>query len=257
MASYNNLLYNKQDGVARLSLNRPEARNALNTELFLEMLEALEDADQDPDTRVVVLTGEGPVFCAGQDLKFTAALTGEDMAYYLAVNNGAREKLMGMDKPVVARVQGPAVGGGEYIVTSCDIIVMNEATFLRMAEIRTGQCSGGAHLYTVGRQHSLEINLTGRDIYAPEAERWGLINKSVPLAKLDETVNEYVEMLIANPPIPLAHTKRVTTMMLNLAGFRTGTDYIQALSRYLHTTEDRKEAQAAFREKRKPVFQGR
>ena len=257
MADYKTLLYEKQGQVLRLSLNRPEARNALNTELFKEMLVALEEANADPDVRVIVLTGTGPVFCAGQDLKFTSTLTTEGMAEYSGVNNATRQKLMTMDKPVVARVQGAAVGGGAYLITSCDIIVMNEATFLRMAEIRTGQCSGGAHLYTVGRQRSLEINLTGRDIYAPEADRWGMINKSVPLDKLDETVNEYVEMLIANPPIPLAHTKRVTMMMLELAGFNAGRGYLQALARYLHSTDDRKEAQQAFKEKRKPVFKGR
>ena len=256
-ATYQFVLVERTPPVCTVKLNRPDKRNALNTPLFRELLDALHQANDDPEVRVVVLGAEGPVFCAGQDLRFTYQQPQREFEEYGALNQATRDFLRTMGKPVVARVQGDALGGGTYLATACDIIVAARHARFAMREIAAGLQSGGAHLLTIGRQRSLEMNLTGRFVGAEEAERWGLINRCVEPEELDSVVQEYVAMLADKPPLGLMYTKRATNLLLEAMGFELLQRYNREVSRILHATEDRAEAQAAFLERRKPVFKGR
>lgn len=256
MADYQRHIYEKDGPIARITFNRPERRNAHDTLFFQELCDALDDAEQDENVRVVVLTGNGPVFCAGQDLKFTASADRAQTLEYSAWNRRGRDKIQYLAKPVIARVNGDALGGGTYIATACDLIVALDGARLAMREINAGVHSGGAHLLTIGRQRSLEMNLLGRYVYAEEAAQWGLINKCVrTVEELDRQVAEWSELLVNLPPLGLRATKKATNLALELAGYQ---QLRQAeIGRDLFYTEDYWEAKRAFVEKRKPNFKGR
>lgn len=248
--------YEVAGATAVVTLCRPERRNALDSVVLRNLLVALNDAEHDEAVRVVVLTGEGPTFCAGQNLKFTLEANFDEKEEYQRLNYAVRDRLRRLDKPVVARVQGDALGGGTYLATSCDLIVAVRTARFAMREIHSGEQSGGAHLFTIGRARASEMNLLGRYVQADEAERWGLINRSVEPEQLDGAVAEYVDALAALPPIGLKYTKISQNLLLDMAGYAA---HVQARpgNPYLFLTEDAKEARQAFVERRKPKFQGR
>ena len=248
----------EKDGpIATITFTRPERRNALDTEVFEELYESLADCDRDDSVRVVVLTGEGPVFCAGQNLKFTHAATPAEYARYGEINMYTREFITTMGKPVIARVQGPAAGGGVYILTCCDIIVAVDDGWFAMREIQSGVQSGGSHMLAIGLQRAREMNLTGRRIPAQEAYEMGLINRVVPKEELDAVVRDFADQIIALPPMGVRATKLSMRVAMEGAGYSVRNHGGRAAGWYLPLTEDNKEAKRAFAEKRPPVFKGR
>ncbi len=242
--------------VWRVVLNRPEVRNAHDLRMFKELVDAFDVAENDVDCRCVVLTAEGNVFSAGQDLKFSRGATARDRDDYGRWNIAARQRIQRNFKPVVARVNGPAIGGGCYLATACDLIVSVDTAFFQMGEIQAGNHGGGAHLFTIGRARSLELALLGRRISAQTALEWGLINKCVPEAELDAAVADYTDTLAGLPPVAMRYTKSATNLLLDMAGFSNLLEAGTAMHRYLNLTPDGAEAKAAFAEKRKPNFTG-
>ncbi|MDP3064748.1 MAG: enoyl-CoA hydratase/isomerase family protein [Chloroflexota bacterium] len=258
MSKYETIKYEVKAPIATVTLNRPERRNALNTELCTEMADALLEAEADENIRVIVLTGAPPVFCAGQDLKFTYKQDPAEFQAYGQSNQRAQQTMRHLKKAVIARVNGDALGGGTYMATACDIVVAVSTARFAMREINAGLTSTGAHFYTIGMRRALEMSLTGRYVFADEAERWGLINKAVPADKLDQAVNEYAEMIANLPPLGVMYTKQVNAFMWdNVANMQALRPMQQVISSILHKTEDRAEAQRSVLEKRKPVFNGR
>lgn len=253
---YKSLLVEKNGPVWRVVLNRPEVKNAHDLNMFREIVEAFDEVENDPDCRCAVLTGTGSFFCSGQDLKFTRSADPRMVDAYGRWNAAARQRIQRNFKPVVAAVNGPAIGGGVYLATACDLVVAVDTAYFQMREIQAGNHSGGSFLHTIGRVRSLEMSLLGRRVPAPQAEAWGLINRSVPAAEFDAAVKDYVDALAEMPPLALRYTKNATNLLLDMGGFSTHMEVGAPMQRYLGLTPDGREAKIAFNEKRKPRFTG-
>ena len=253
---YETMSYTVADRVATIEFTRPERRNATDLQFYEDFHPILDLAERDAEVRVVVLRAAGPSWAAGQDLKFSNSATEEEWARYVYLNREARERIRRFPKPVIARVHGDALGGGTYLVTSSDLIVMKHSARLAMREIQAGESSGGALFLTLGKQRSMELNLLGRFIAGEEAERWGLVNKSVATdEELDAQVADWIDQLLQLPPLSLKMTKIGQNFFMDAAGYdlhrRIG------FPDFLMHTEDRAEAKNAWNEKRKPNFTGK
>jgi 2-(1,2-epoxy-1,2-dihydrophenyl)acetyl-CoA isomerase len=255
---YETILCEKKGPRTTITLNRPEKRNATNTKLYEELLDAAHAADADPETRVVILTGAGTVFCAGQDQSVTSKQDKAAYEHYNRVNFAAHEFLRTMRKPIVGRVNGPAAGGGCILaLVTVDIVVASTTARFALREVSTG-LSGPLHLlFSAGRPRALFMGMTGAWVSAHQAEQWGLIYKCAAPEQLDTEVDAVAQLLEGVPPLGVAATKEKMHFALSLLHMPAINDYGLQQDLFLHTTEDRKEAQQAFLEKRKPEYQGR
>jgi 2-(1,2-epoxy-1,2-dihydrophenyl)acetyl-CoA isomerase len=255
---YETILYDQAGRRATITLNRPERRNATTTQMYEEVLEAARGAERDADVRVLIVTGAGTAFCAGQDNSATSKTDAAGYARYEEVNRAAHAFLRGMSKPIVARVNGPAAGGGCLLaLLTADIVVASTAARFALREIVSG-LSGPLHLlYSVGRPRALFMAMTGAWVPAEQAEQWGLIYKCTKPEQLDAEVDTVARLLEDLPPLAVAATKETMGFALSLLNMQAVVDYGFRQDRFLHTTSDRREAQGAFLEKRKPEYQGR
>lgn len=249
--------YEEDGAVARIWLARPERRNALDIQVWREISAALETAETSDRVRTIVIGADGPVFCAGQNLKFTQNATEAQKWNYDEVNLATRERIRKLRKAVVARVQGSALGGGCYLALSCDLVVAVTGAEFALREIHAGEESGGALLLSVGRARAMEASLLGRPISSEEAMAWGLINRTVDSEKLDAAVASYVAELSKLPPLAVEFTKASQNALLDSAGFASHLEQAMLRNRFLFRTEDAQEARRAFVEKRSPRFNGR
>lgn len=257
MSGYETITYEAAAQVATVTFARPERHNALDIQVCGEVIDAMQRAEADEDIRCVVLTGDGPTFCAGQNLKFTFSSDPQRYERYRRINRRMRDTIQKLDTPVIARVQGDALGGGTYIATCCDLVVAVKDARFAMREINAGIHSGGAHLFTIGRARSMEMNLLGRYVPAWEAEQWNLINRAVEPEDLDETVDGFVQTILELPPLAVTYTKMGTNLLLDMAGYYAWLDAHLGIHPSLPWTPDAKEAKQAFIEKRTPSFDGR
>ena len=261
---YNTLLYEKSGNISTLILNRPDKLNALNLELFDELLLALKVINEDDEVKTLILTGAGRAFCAGADLGMIQNLGKEDfmpkfrrlIQKVQAVTNA----IEGLDKPVIGAINGAAIGGGFDIAIACDIRLASEAAVFSEAFIRLGLVPDMGATFRlprlVGIARAKEIILTGDTISATEAERIGLVNWVVPANQLMEEAKKWAEKLAAGPPLAI----KVAKQLLNNA---SSTDLHSALADemvaqcQLITTQDHQEGIKAFLERRLPHFHGR
>ncbi len=267
--SYEHLLIDTTpEGVRMITLNRPEKLNAVNLKLADELPQAVEEASRDDAVRVVVITGAGRGFCAGLELspeniqasrekKKTsrcAALDDLDWVGRWALS------LTRCDKPVIAAINGPAIGAGCGLMLAADIRLMSEAAVVSTGYMRIGLCPDAGVSYFLprlaGLSRATELIMTARDVKADEAERIGLASRVLPAENFPESVAEYAKQLAAGPPIGLTMAKRLLVNSLDA-------DLLTQLRRELNSiyqclaTEDAAEAMRAFVEKRRPVFKGR
>lgn len=196
------------DGVGRITLNRPEARNALSRELIGALAQGLDELHDNTDVRVIVLTG-GPPFCAGADI---AEMKDMSLAQALAEDfSGCCDRLAASVKPVVAAVEGYALGGGCELVEMCDIAVAGETARFGHPEILLGTLSGAGGTQrlarAVGRARAMDLILTGRAIPAHEAERIGLISRMVPAGRALETAMEIAGEIATRAPFATRFAK--------------------------------------------------
>jgi len=255
--SDDSVLYNVIDGVATLTLNRPDARNALDVSMMVRAIKLLNDAASDPKVRVIVLTGAGTVFCAGADLRSAAADEGagfqgnatEVLAQLLAA-------LQDNAKPSIARIQGHVAGGENGLVAACDLAVAVESARFAFSEVRVGVAPAVISVVCLPRMRprdAAELLLTGERVSAERARESGLINAVVPDEALDGYVGGWVEQLMAGGPRAVAATKQ----LLREVPARDRDDaftYTAALSAQLFASDEAREGMTAFIERRAAVW---
>jgi enoyl-CoA hydratase len=256
---YQNILVERRDAVGIVTLNRPQALNALNAALISELGAALEDFEQDPAIGAIVLTGSDKAFAAGADVKEMAPKSYPEI-YLEDFITAGWERVGQCRKPVIAAVAGFALGGGCEVAMMCDIVIAADNARFGQPEITLGTIpgAGGTQRLTrfVGKAKAMDLCLTGRMMDAAEAERAGLVSRVVPAANL---LSEAVEVARR-----IAEMSRPVAMMIkeavNRAYETTLTEGVRFERRLFHATfatEDRKEGMAAFIEKRKPDFSNR
>lgn len=207
------VLVQQEGAVARVILNRPQARNAVNLDMCNALKDAFQRLDAASDVRVILLSANGPVFCAGADLK---ERTGKDEAWVIARRHAsfaAYDMIGRCGKPVVALTQGPVVGSGGEILMSCDFVVASEKTTFRFPEPQWGTVGATQRLQRViGRMGAKELLFTGRTMLAEEAYRRGLVARIVPAEELEATGLEIAEGIASAPPLAMALTKQAVDL---------------------------------------------
>ena len=246
-------------GVALVTLDRPEALNALSFGLLAELVAALEDLDGDATVHAVVLTGAGErAFAAGADIKEMADATPESLAD--GGGFGHWDELRMIRKPLIAAVRGFALGGGCELAMACDLVVAGDDAQFGQPEIRIGVMpgAGGTQRLTraIGKARAMELILTGRSIDAREAERLGLVTRVVPAEATVESALALAAEIAALPPLAVAAAKRSVNDAYETSLAHGLADERQAFFD-LFATADQKEGMAAFVEKRPPRWSGR
>ena len=252
-----------QDGaVATIAIDRPEVRNAIRYETMLEIRDALKDIEKDDAVRVVVLTGSGDkAFVAGGDISIMAKGAGYlDVLHTLPAGQQITWEIEHFPKPVVARLNGLALGGGTELALACDIRVAADSIVMGVPEINLGIIPGYGGTQRlpriVGAGMAKKMVLTGEHISAQEAYRIGLVDVLVPKAELDDATAKLCRRLASKSPIALAMGKEAINMGLQ-ADLRTGLSIEARCFCMCFGSEDRVEGMKAFLEKRKPEFKGR
>ncbi|MEO1049638.1 MAG: enoyl-CoA hydratase-related protein [Bacteroidota bacterium] len=258
---FEHLKYEVSEGVATITLNRPDVYNALNDKITFELQDAFKSVSKDASVRVVVLTGEGKAFCSGQDLK--ASQTQEKRSFIDSLHkryNPIIRAIRNLPKPVICRLNGVAAGAGCSFALACDIIVASEQASLIEVFVNIGLVldSGSSYFLPrlVGSAKAFELSTMGNKVSGKEALEMGLVNKTVPAEELDEAVKVYTDYY-ANAP-----TKAIGLMkkMLNKSGNASldeMLDYEAYCQEIAGNSEDYQEGVAAFLEKRKPVYKGK
>jgi enoyl-CoA hydratase len=249
------------DGVATVTVNRPDAMNALDLEHLRELRATLEKLADDDDTRVIVLTGAGErSFVAGADIKYMSVLTVLEGREWGGLGHGTALLLETMRKPTIAAINGFALGGGCELALACDLRFASSNAKIGQPEIDLGILPGWGGSQRLARATTLgfakELILTGRTVGAAEAERRGLVNAVYEPDELMPKTLETARLLAEKSPIALAHAKEATNLALQ-GGHEANLAQEASLFAMAFSTEDQKEGMTAFVEKRRPQFRGR
>ena len=264
--AYDTLLYEKHDHIATVTINRPEKRNAWSVRLSEEIIEVFSAMEDDPEVLVTLLTGKGDqAFSAGADLgdpkTHRVTSVGEHLATVSPRGLPVFNAVTDYPKPVVAAINGFAVGIGCLITLCCDVLLASENAELGLPQVPLGiiPAYGGAVRLAryVGRGKAMEMVLLGERITAAEAYRVGLVNKVVPLPELLPLAYDYAKRLAALPPLAVRMAKESLNKGLDIASLKEAAQVDLYRFMLLGQTEDSREAHQAWREKRKPVFRGR
>lgn len=253
---YENIIFEKEENIAIITFNRPEAMNALNNQTRAEFRAAIDDVAEDDAIKVLILTGSGKAFVAGSDIKEFNATTP------FAAHNIMRlgEMVEKLEKPVIAAVNGFCLGGGNEIAMGCDIIIASEKAKFGQTEINIGIIPGGGGTQRlprlIGACRAKELIYTGDIIRAEEADRLGLVNRVVPMDELMPAAKELAKKIAAKSAaaLKLAKTAINRGMQTNL---ESGLKYEYELYSLSLSLEDKLEGVNAFLEKRAPKFVGR
>ena len=247
----------RRDGVAIVTLNRPEARNAVNGELAQAMEATLDDLEEDGEVQAVVLTGAGGTFCAGADLKTVARGGGAELA--TARGGFAGIVTRRFPKPLIAAVNGPALAGGFEIVLTCDLVVAAEGATFGLPEVKRGLFAAAGGLIRLPKRIPLalaaEVALTGDPLDATRAAALGLVNRVVPPDEVIDAALELARRIAANGPLAVRNT---LTMVREAPELREEDAWARnnALALEVFASKDAIEGATAFAEKRTPRWTG-
>jgi enoyl-CoA hydratase/carnithine racemase len=257
--SYDYLGFESEGGIGTITLNRPEKRNALSLELLQELNALLAGISHNNDVRVVIIKGEGKVFCAGHDI---SQLANCEMTLCRATFDTCMEvmdEIQSLPQPVIAQVHGVATAAGCQLVAACDLSVAEEGALFATPGVKIGFfCTTPAVplVRAIGRKRALEMLFTGRMISAQEAERYGLINKVVPADQLSAETVSLAQKIAEASPLVLSRGKAAFYTQVNLADSQAY-EYAKEVMITNLFAEDAREGFSAFLEKRKPTWKGR
>jgi enoyl-CoA hydratase len=258
MTEYNTILVERRGAVTLVTLNRPQALNALNSEVLAELTAVFAAYDSDPDQRCLVLTGSDKAFAAGADIKEMSSQGFADM--YSGDVFGGWDKVTATRKPWIAAVAGYALGGGCEVTMMADFIIAADTAKFGQPEIKLGVTPGmgGSQRLTwaVGKAKAMEMCLTGRMMGAEEAERSGLVARVVPASELLDQALKTAEAIAAMPPLAAIAVKEMVNAAFEIP-LGQGLRFERRLFHGLFGTEDQKEGMAAFVEKRPGNWKGR
>jgi enoyl-CoA hydratase/carnithine racemase len=260
MAEFETILFEVQERVARISLNRQEQLNALSFKMREELSTAFDRCAADPEVRVVVLAAAGRAFCAGVDLADGSFEETPIESVEVRTRGDFRGKLTGLGKPSVAAVQGFCLGGGCELAMCCDLRIAADDAQFGQPEINLGSTPAGGGTQRlprlIGAGRALEWLLTGDRMPAAEAYRIGLVNRVVPAAELEASAFEMAGKLAGKAPLAIKYMRDAVYHGLDMP-LEDGLRLEVYLGGLLRTTEDRIEGLKAFREKRQPDFKGK
>ena len=249
------------EGIALITINRPERLNAMDADHYQALSKAWQTVRDDPEIRVAIVTGAGArSFTTGADIKSFLTAPSDLSEMWLTQRDQLLNRGLEVWKPVVAAVNGYCLGGGMTLLMATDIRVAADHATFSLAEVKRGVIAGNGGTQRVLDQLpyavAMEMLLTGEGIDATAAERWGLVNKVVPMADLLEMAYSYARRIAANAPLAVQAAKELAVRSRDM-DLTTGLRLEAVINRMLLQTDDAKEGPAAFSDKRTPAFKGR
>ena len=258
--AYKNIVVEKKEGIATITVNRPEVLNALNVATITELTAAVQELEQDKHVKVAIITGKGKAFIAGADIKQMSTMSVLEAKEFSEMGHGLLDAIRASRLPYIAMINGYALGGGCELLMACDITVAARSAKLGQPEINLGISPGfcGTQCLPrlVGRAKAKELMLTGNNISAEEAHRIGLVTNIVDDENLGKETMTIAETIAQKSPVQTAFIKALvnkgtdidmhSACALEISYFSSG-----------FSTEDQKEGMSAFLEKRKPCFKGK
>jgi enoyl-CoA hydratase/carnithine racemase len=257
--AYEHILTDREDGVAIITMNRPERRNALSEAHMAELIGAFRDVGACGEDRVVILAGRGPAFCAGHDLR---EMIGRDIGAYRRLFDRCTELMAAIQEipqPVVARVHGVATAAGCQLAATCDLVVAGEGASFATPGVKIGLfCTTPmvALSRAVGRKRALEMLLTGAAVDASTAAAWGLVNRVVPDDRLDAETRDLARRIADASPLTVAIGKQAFYAQIDLDQPKAYA-YAKEVMSMNALAADAQEGMCAFVEKRRPHWAGR
>ncbi len=258
MTSYTTIKLSTANGIAHITLNRPDIRNAFNEVMIAELTDAFKQTAKMNDIRVIILKGDGKSFCAGADLNWM-----RDVSKYSFEQNFAESyrlsecfyAIYSSPKPTIAVVHGAAIGGANGLLAACDIAVCDHETVFSLSEVKIGivpACISPYVIKRVGEYGARELMLTGRRINGMEAESYKLVNKSLPATEIEAYIDQMIQMLLTSGPAAITHCKNLIDKVVNHIDLNEALTYTAQMIAEIRASEEGQEGMAAFLEKRKP-----
>lgn len=261
--AFNNILTEERDGIYIVTLNRPRAKNAINSEMWLELCQAFDHLEQADELRCCIITNVGDCFCAGSDLKEIAAETLHEPADYPNCGFAGMTKRY-IDKPLIAACNGRVLGGGVEIVVACDLAVAASDSTFCLPEPRRGLTAAGGGsimrlMQMVPAKAAMELLLTSEPFSAQKALECFLVNRVVEPGRVLDAAIELANFIAKGAPLSIKYTKRTAyeTMGESLVYPSRGWEILEGYERITQESEDKLEGARAFAEKREPVWKGR
>jgi len=249
------IIYEKGEGIATIKLNRPQVLNAMNKQLWLDFQVALDDVKNDPEIRVLIITGEGRAFSTGADLKDSKDRSLEDYRDYLVELQETSKRIIRFEKPIIAAINGYALGSGYELALACDIRIAAEEAKIGSPEARvTSSITGGALRLVqdlIGPGKARELLFTSQYIDGKEAETIGLVNKAVPLAQLMEETREMAKKIAENSAFSIKIIKKGLNMARGEVSLDALMDYEIEACLACVSTKERQDSLKEFEERKK------